>query len=138
VGATRTDTDFDGDGDVDDNGDGIPEQPWRVNGGTQNAAVDGTPFASNGTFAPWANIYRFVLDMGNLTTVRTVVLNASALVNGAIQASPTSPGGAAYAMQLSAGQVVPATFTFGYIPTPGAAGVLALGGFVAARRRRAV
>ncbi|HZW07096.1 MAG TPA: hypothetical protein VFF65_08220 [Phycisphaerales bacterium] len=136
VGATRADTDADGDGDVDDNGDGSPEQPWRVNGGNANAAADGVPHPSDGTFAPWANVYRFYVDVTNFNSLRDIILNASALVNGAIQASPTSPGGASYAMQLSPGQLETATYTFTVVPTPGAAAMLGLGGLAAMRRRR--
>jgi hypothetical protein len=137
VGATRADTDADADGDVDDNGDGVPEQPWRVNGAAANPSQDGTPFASDGTFAPWANVYRFYVDITNFNSVRNIVLNAAGLVNGAIQASPTSQGGATYAMQLSAGQVIQApALTLHVTPTPGAAAVLGLGGLAAMRRRR--
>jgi hypothetical protein len=138
VGATRADTDFDGDGDVDDNGDGVPEQPWRVNGGGGPANVDGTPFAGDGTFAPWANVYRFYFDVADTVTPRDVVISASALVNGAVQASPTSLGGATYAMQLSAGQTIQApTFTIHINwPTPGPAAALGLGSLTAMRRRR--
>jgi uncharacterized protein (TIGR03382 family) len=135
VGATRADTDFDSDGDVDDNGDGTPENPWGVNGGSHAANVSGTPWPSDGTFAPWANLYRFYVDIGSLANGRVITVNASALLNGAIQAAPTSEGGSTYAMQLSAGQALTTSFTIN-VPTPGAAAVLGLGGLALGRRRR--
>lgn len=136
VGPTRADTDADGDGDFDDNGDGLPENPWRVNGGTANAAVDGVAYPSDGTFAPWANLYRIIVDVG-ANDGRTITLNAQALLNGAIQAAPTSQGGDSYAMQLSPGQTIQAgAFSFTVVPTPGAAAIVGLGGLAAMRRRR--
>lgn len=134
VGATRADTDFDSDGDVDDNGDGLPENPWGVNGASHPMNVSGTPV--DGGMSPWANLYRFYIDIGSFATERDIVLNASALLNGAIQAAATSPGGATYAMQLSPGQTVQGAYTFHVVPTPGAAAVLGLGGLAAMRRRR--
>ncbi|HZW06238.1 MAG TPA: hypothetical protein VFF65_03870 [Phycisphaerales bacterium] len=137
VGAIRTDTDGDGDGDADDNGDGLPEQPWRVNGGSANASADGVPHPSDGTFAPWANIYRVWLDIGERDICRDIVLNFSVLVNGAIQASPTSPGGTSYAMQLAPGEVIAGTYIISCIPSPGAAAaLLGLAGVAGLRRRR--
>ena len=138
VGPTRADTDFDADGDGDDDGDGLPENPWGVNGAMHPANVSGTPVPNDGTFSPWANLYRFWFDIHDMTTQRTAVISAAALLNGAVQAAPTSPGGATYAMQLSAGQTLQTTFSLQIPawPTPGAASLLALGALTAARRRR--
>jgi len=134
VGATRADTDGDGDGDFDDNGDGVPENPWGVNGATHSASLGGTPWPSDGTFAPWANVYRFYIDL-SWATNRVVVLNVSAFVNGSIQAAPTSAGGNTYAMQVAPGQTLTTAYTI-LIPTPGAAGALAMGALCLGRRRR--
>ncbi|HYD01986.1 MAG TPA: hypothetical protein VEB22_12230 [Phycisphaerales bacterium] len=136
LGPTRSDTDSDGDGDVDDTFDGLPEQPWRVNGGPSNAASDGQPHPSDGTFSAWANLYRFYVDFSDVTTLRDITINASALLNGAVQASPTSPGGATYALQLGPGQVLATTFTIRMWPTPGAAALLSLAAVAGLRRRR--
>jgi hypothetical protein len=136
VGGTRADTDADGDGDVDDNGDGLPENPWGVNGASHNAGVDGAPFPSDGSFSPWANVYRFYLEVGSPDVLREIVVSASALVNGAIQASATSLGGSTYAMQLSAGQVIQAPAWTYFPPAPGAAGALGLGAACLLRRKR--
>jgi len=123
VGSTRT-----GDGDPANN-------PWGVNGGAQSA-----PVPSDGTFSPWATLYRVYIDLSNLATSRTVVLNASALLNGAIGANPTDDSFSSWAMQLAVqqGQVRTTDFTFvvAPIPAPGAAAVLGLGGLAAMRRRR--
>ncbi|HYD01985.1 MAG TPA: hypothetical protein VEB22_12225 [Phycisphaerales bacterium] len=84
VGGTRADTDADGDGDADDNADGSPEQPWRVNGGNANAAVDGVPHPSDGTFAPWANLYRFYADFQQppVPWSGSITIHAHALLTG--------------------------------------------------------
>lgn len=121
VGSTRN-----GDGDPDNN-------PWGINGGAQSA-----PHPSDGTFSPWATLYRVYVDVGSLTTVRTITLNASALLNGAIGANPTDDSFASWAMQLAVqqGQVRTTDFTFAVAPTPGAAAMLGLGGLAAMRRRR--
>ncbi|HZW06237.1 MAG TPA: hypothetical protein VFF65_03865, partial [Phycisphaerales bacterium] len=116
-------------------GDGVPENPWRVNGGTANASTDGVPHPSDGTFAPWANVYRFYLDVSNWGNARVITINASALLNGAVQAAPTSPGGSSYALQLAPGQLETAVFSF-TTPTPGAAALLGLGAMAGLRRRR--
>ncbi|HZW06240.1 MAG TPA: hypothetical protein VFF65_03880, partial [Phycisphaerales bacterium] len=86
VGATRADSDGDGDGDLDDNADGFPEQPWRINGGVQNPSVDGVPFPLDDAFTPWANLYRFYADFqqppipwsGSITIHAHVLLTAAA------------------------------------------------------------
>lgn len=121
VGSTRN-----GDGDPDNN-------PWGINGGAQSA-----PHPSDGTFSPWATLYRVYIDLSQLSNTRTVVLNASALLNGAIGANPTDDSFASWAMQLAVqqGQVLGTSFTFQVAPTPGAAAVLGLGGLAAMRRRR--
>lgn len=121
VGSTRP-----GSGDASDN-------PWGVNGGLPSA-----PVPSDGTMSPWASLYRIYIDVSNLNQVRDVVLNASALLNGAIGANPTDDSFASWAMQLAVnqGQVVGTSFTFHVAPTPGAAAMLGLGGLAAMRRRR--
>lgn len=121
--------------DPDADGDGTYHNPWNVNGTTNPdiANSDPTPVAL-GTFSPWANLYRVWIDVGALTSVRTVTLNASALLNGSAQTQDV--GGGSFPMQLGAGQTLTASYTFTVAPTPGAAAMLGLGGLAAMRRRR--
>jgi uncharacterized protein (TIGR03382 family) len=111
--------------------------PWGVNGGT-----GGVPWPSDGTFAPWANLYRFWVDIYDFTD-RTVTVDARGLLNGTVQTQDI--GGGFWPMQTNvpAGQVATSIYTlttsafnFHIVPTPGAAAVLGLGGLAAVRRRR--
>ena len=119
--------------------DDAPTQPWGVNGATSGASI-GNPVPSDGTFSPWANLYRVWIDITDFNTTRDVVVNASALLNGALQAAPTDASQGSWAMQIAVdqGAVMSASTTFHIegIPTPGAAAVLGLGGLAAMRRRR--
>jgi hypothetical protein len=109
-----------------------PSQPWNVNG----AQGAGSPVAQ-GTFSPWASLYRVWIDIPT-NSERDVVVSASALLNGALQAAPTDASQASWAMQIAVdnGVVANATYTFHVVPTPGAAAMLGLGGLAAIRRRR--
>ena len=109
-----------------------PSQPWNVNG----AQGSGAPVAA-GEFSPWANLYRVWIDVSS-NAGRVVVVNASALLNGALQAAPTDASQASWAMQIAVdnGVVGGASYTFQVVPTPGAAAMLGLGGLAAMRRRR--
>lgn len=113
--------------------DDTPGNPWGVNG----AASGGTPYPSDGTFSPWSSLYRVWIDIGN-NSERDVIVNASALLNAAINAAPNGPGSTVWAMNVDVlgGQVMTATYTFHVVPTPGAAAMLGLGGLAAMRRRR--
>lgn len=146
VGGTRNSPVFNdpdnGPTDVVDNNTGLPVNPWNVNGaaGPSNAnptANAATPVAQ-GTFSPWANLYRFVVIVTDTTTPRTVTLNSAAQLNGTVQAAPSSAGGNSWAMQLSSPFQASATYSWTYppIPTPGVATLLGLGGLAMARRRR--
>ncbi|MFT3686324.1 MAG: hypothetical protein QM783_15625 [Phycisphaerales bacterium] len=112
-----------------------PSQPWNVNG----AGGAGSPVAA-GAFSPWASLYRVWIDITDFNTTRDVVVNASALLNGAIQAAPNDASQQTWAMQIAVdnGVVANASYTFHIpgVPTPGAAAVLGLGGLAAMRRRR--
>lgn len=121
VGATRNSADPDN-----------PTNPWGVNGATTGPTV-GNPVPA-GEFSAWANLYRVWIDVGSLTTERDVVLTASAMLNGANQTQDV--GGGTWPMQLGAGQIMTASYTFHVAPTPGAAAMLGLGGLAAMRRRR--
>lgn len=118
VGATRNGV---------DDGEGNFSNPWGVNGGAAGAAVP------TGEFSPWANLYRFYVDIGT-NNGQTVVLNYTVQLNGTLQTQDV--GGGLFPLQLGAAQLVNGSYTFTMVPTPGAAAVLGLGGLVAARRRR--
>jgi len=138
VGDTRADTDGDLDGDLDDDGDGLPENPWRVNGAAtpNGATTSGTPVALN-TWSPWANLYRVWVVPTNSGSERTITLNVSGQLNGTVQAAPTAQAGSNFALQLGAGQTLSAQYAFTYgIPTPGAAALMGVGMVAAGRRRR--
>jgi len=139
VDGTRADTDVDGDGDVDDDGDGFAENPWGVNGSAHPLNVDGTPIPSDGvTFSPWANIYRFVVMPTDVNQQRTILIDAYAQIQGALQSAPTQAGSSTFAMQVGPGRSMFAptySFTWG-VPTPGAAALMGMGMLAAARRRR--
>jgi hypothetical protein len=111
--------------------------PWGVNGGAASAA-----WPSDGTFAPWANLYRVWIDINDFTA-REVTIDARGLLNGAVQTQHI--GGGIWPMQTNvpAGQVqssiyslTTSEFHFNIVPTPGAAAALALGGLTAVARRR--
>lgn len=111
--------------------------PWGVNGGAASAA-----WPSDGTFAPWANLYRVWIDIYDFTN-RSVTIDARGLLNGTVQTQ--NIGGDLWPMQVNvpAGQVASSIyilttseFSFNIVPTPGAAAVLGLGGLAALRRRR--
>jgi len=106
--------------------------PWGVNGATNNSGAAVSP-VDQGTFSPWANLYRVWVDVASFSG-RTVVMNASALLNGSVQTSDV--GGGLFPMQLSPGQTLSTSYTFTVVPTPGAAAMLGLGGLAAMRRRR--
>lgn len=106
--------------------------PWGVNGASNNTGAAIDPVAQ-GTFSPWANLYRVWVDIASFSG-RTVVINASALLNGSMQTSDV--GGGLFPMQLSPGQTLSTSTTFTVVPTPGAAAMLGLGGLAALRRRR--
>jgi MYXO-CTERM domain-containing protein len=109
-----------------------PTNPWNVNG----ASGAGSAVPSNGTFSPWANLYRVWLDITN-TTQREIIVTATALLNGAVQTAPIDASQQSWAMQVAVenGVVATASYRLG-MPTPGAATVLGLGGLAAMRRRR--
>lgn len=109
-----------------------PYNPWGVNGASNTSGAD-APSVPLGEFSPWANLYRVWVDIGSFDG-RTVVINASALLNGSMQTSDV--GGGLYPMQLSPGQTLSSSYTFTVVPTPGAAAMLGLGGLAALRRRR--
>jgi hypothetical protein len=111
-----------------------PSQPWNVNG----ALGAGAPVPSDGTFSPWASVYRVWVDVTNFNAVRDITVSASALLNGALQAAPTDPSQGSWAMQIAVnnGVVANASYVFHVVPTPGAAAMLGLGGLAAMRRRR--
>ncbi|MDP1661716.1 MAG: hypothetical protein Q8L55_07355 [Phycisphaerales bacterium] len=111
--------------------------PWGVNGGPA-----GPVWPSNGTFAPWANLYRFWIDISDFSP-RTVTIDARGLLNGTVQTQ--NIGGGFWLMQTNvpAGQVASSiyelttsSFNFHFVPTPAAAAALGLGGLAALRRRR--
>ncbi|MFT3683468.1 MAG: hypothetical protein QM783_00855 [Phycisphaerales bacterium] len=112
-----------------------PSQPWNVNG----APGAGSPVPSDGTFSPWANLYRVWIDITS-TATRDVTVSVSALLNGATQAAPTDGSQQNWVMQVATqyGVVATASYTFhvGIVPTPGAMAVLGLGALTASRRRR--
>lgn len=116
------------------NGDGDPSNnPWNVNG----APGQGDPYPL-GQFSDWNNMVHIWIDVGSLDTVRTVTLNALALLNGALLAEPTDDSATSWAMRIAVnnGSVQTAAFSFRVAPTPGAAAMLGLGGLAAMRRRR--
>ncbi|HZW06471.1 MAG TPA: hypothetical protein VFF65_05055 [Phycisphaerales bacterium] len=111
--------------------------PWGVNGGT-----GGVPWPSDGTFAPWANLYRVWIDIYDFTP-RTVSIDARGLLNGTVQTQ--NIGGDLWPMQTNVpnGQVASSIYTlttsgfnFTIVPAPGAAAALSLCGLAAIRRRR--
>jgi hypothetical protein len=113
------------------------DNPWGVNGGAASA-----PWPSDGTFAPWANLYRVWIDIYDFTA-REVTVDARGLLNGAVQTQFI--GGTFWPMQTNvpAGQVqasiftlTTSTYSFSIVPTPGAAAGLGLAGLAALRRRR--
>ncbi|HZW06239.1 MAG TPA: hypothetical protein VFF65_03875 [Phycisphaerales bacterium] len=137
VGPLRDDSDADGDGDVDDDGDGVPENPWGVNGSTHPGGVDGVPTPAD-TFSPWANLYRFYVDVDLAGGDRSIAISmqAAALYGGETQWVPGSAG--TFVMRpvpTFSSELTTATYTL-LIPSPGSAGLLVLGGLAAARRRR--
>ncbi|HYD02165.1 MAG TPA: hypothetical protein VEB22_13140 [Phycisphaerales bacterium] len=110
--------------------------PWGINGGT-----GGVAWPSDGTFAPWANLYRVWIDIFD-STPREVTIDARGLLNGTVQ---TQNFGGFWPMQTNvpAGQVASSIYTlttsefsFSIVPTPSTAAVLGLGALAAARRRR--
>lgn len=127
VGATRSGAAID----PEDPGAGY-YNPWNINGAPAVAGANG-PSVPNGQFSPWANIYRVWVDITS-NDGRTIVLSASALVNGTIQTADV--GGGLFPLQLHSGQVMEASYSFTVVPTPGAAAMLGLGGLAAMRRRR--
>jgi hypothetical protein len=130
----RFDTDFDADGDVDDDGDGLPENPWRVNGAVGQSNASGVPIP-DGVFSPWASLYRVWINIGNPASVRDITLDASALLIGAVRVEPTAPGSAGFAIVSGPGQTLTTTYSFHLVPAPGAA-VLGIGGLALGMRRR--
>jgi hypothetical protein len=112
-----------------------PTNPWGING-SQTASA---PLPSDGvTWSPWASVYRFVIIPTNVNTQRTITINAFALINGAISVHPTDASLAQYAMEVGPGRSMAADFSFSYgiVPTPGAAALLGVGALAAGRRRR--
>ncbi|MFT3686663.1 MAG: hypothetical protein QM783_17380 [Phycisphaerales bacterium] len=109
-----------------------PTNPWGVNGALTGPSV-GHPVPP-GEFAPWANLYRVWVDIGNTTTPRTVTLNASAWLNAGVRIREAG----FWEMFYSEGQLLSAEYSFTIAPTPGAAVLLALTLPLAGRRRRAV
>ncbi|MFT3684776.1 MAG: MYXO-CTERM sorting domain-containing protein [Phycisphaerales bacterium] len=100
------------------------------------------PWPSDGTFAPWANLYRVWIDITDFTS-REITIEAGGLLNGAVQTQDIGSGFWPMQVAVPEGQVVgsnfsfeTASFHFHFIPTPGAASALALGGLAAVRRRR--
>lgn len=91
------------------------------------------PFlVTNGGPSAWANLYAFTITAnpsGTTTVTAAGNLNMIALVS-----FQDAFGGNWFVASLN--QVTPVTTTFSFIPTPGAAALLGLGGLMAARRRR--
>jgi hypothetical protein len=124
VGATRP-----GDGDPDNN-------PWGINGGAQSA-----PMPSDGTFSPWASLYRIWVDIPAHAPSQPgqmpgfgLYLSASAYLTGSVGVVPTDGSFSSWQMQEGPGQFL--TASWGMIPTPSAATAFALGALAAAQRRR--
>lgn len=117
-----------------DDGDGNLVNPWNVNGGA--SSLTAAPIA-NGTFSPWANLFRVWLVPTNSGTMRTITISAAGQLNGTVQAAETSPGSGSWAMQLGPAFQGTAQYSFSYgIPTPGAAALMGMGMLAAGRRRR--
>lgn len=85
---------------------------------------------TNGSFSPWANLYSFTVTASSFGTV---TLNASGSLNIAVSVTDTGNWTPDLLPFVTAANT---TFSFNYIPTPGAAALLGLGGLMAARRRR--
>jgi hypothetical protein len=85
---------------------------------------------TDGSFSAWANLYSFTVTASSFGTVN---VNASGALNLAVSVTDTGT----WTPDLLP-SVTPAStaFSFNYIPTPGAAALLGLGGLMAARRRR--
>jgi hypothetical protein len=117
---------------------------WRGNSfasTTPNPDPDGDPLplpnpflstlVTDGSFSPWANLYSFTVTASSFGTV---VVNASGGLN--IARFVTNANGPWEPDLLPNVTSATTAFSFNYIPTPGAAALLGLGGLMAARRRR--
>ncbi|MFT3686323.1 MAG: hypothetical protein QM783_15620 [Phycisphaerales bacterium] len=132
VGSTRN-PNSDEDGNMGGN-------PWRVNGASNAGSLAaGTPIPSDGvTYSPWASVYRFMVLPTNVNSQRTITLDAFAMINGALSVHPTDASATQYAMEVGPGRNMATnySFTWGVVPTPGAAALLGVGALAAGRRRR--
>lgn len=124
VGATRAATN-----------PGEPSQPWNVNG----ALGAGAPVAPE-AFSPWANLYRFWVDISSYATLPPghfpgdgLYITASAQLFGSLRAAPTDPSMTTWAMVMGPGQLMTATWG---IPSPSACSVLVFASAFVTRRRR--
>jgi hypothetical protein len=129
IGGSRFDVDSNGDGNLDDDGDGLSENPWGING-SSNPSPPITP----NVFSPWANLYRFWVDVTDVSVARNLTLSVHAQLNGTRHTADIGSGN--YLMELGAGQTLTTGYTY-LVPAPGAAvpsgALLALAG---TRRRR--
>jgi hypothetical protein len=89
------------------------------------------PVVTDGSFSAWANLYSFTVTASSFGTV---TLNATGSLNLAVRFSNST--GPWVPDLLPNVTPVNTAFSFNYIPTPGAAALLGLGGLMAARRRR--
>jgi MYXO-CTERM domain-containing protein len=109
-----------------------PSQPWNVNG----ALGAGSPIPSDGTFSPWASVYRVWLDVpAGWHQVGVVTIEASALLTGAATAAPVDPSLTTWEMVEGGSAMVTASYAFSS-PSPGGAGLAMVGAAWASRRRR--
>lgn len=96
----------------------------------------GNPLAAfnvtTGEPSAWANLYAFTIT-ANPTGTTSVTAAGNLNMIAAISFQDVN-GGNWFAASLT--NVVPASASFSFIPTPGAAALLGLGGLMAARRRR--
>lgn len=106
--------------------------PWGVNGASNTSGAD-YPSVPVGLFSPWANLYRFYLDI-NFQVAHFFNISATAALTGSMSVVPASPGSDVFLMQTGATQTLTATYTF-FIPTPSTSAMLGLGAIVTLRRR---
>lgn len=139
TGATRTDTDADLDGDLDDDGDGLPENPWGVNGSSFPAYLSGGPIPGNGTFSPWASVYRFYMDLDTSGPGFPFADEHYSLIAGltiTAAAGVRDDGNGVFTMLPGPSQHFDLESSYTYVPSPGASTLLALGALAVLGRRR--
>ena len=112
-----------------------PQNPWGVNGSNFSTP----PVPGDGTFAPWANLYRFYVDLdvsgpGFPFSVEGFSIHAVAMLT--VGTGVADEGNGVFTMLPGGSRFIETDFSIYYIPAPAATGILALGGLWASRRRR--